>query len=190
MTDENQVKKLAENLTIQLSLSSPADIGPLIQGFNIAAPDGVTQAVNLLILKDPRYNDAIQRYGAWRETYNRVSWSHTSPDVERLMRAAAAWRSSPLSVNHARNWAPEPWTRDLAGHSAYQTTCQTASETLGNRAFLNKGGGVSLNAGLPEPWPEDIQNLIDAGRDFTKTKYIVLCQHGRVIKGLPTWPRS
>ncbi len=177
--NEEEMKRLAHTLVCELDLLSPEYIYPKIDNFVKSLktyPHEITIEVNRIVKDYPTYKDALQRMAGWRSYHPAasVSWSHVSPITETSLREAASWRSRPMSIREKQ--APPqtsiPW---------------------GERTFLNEKGVALYNHGGRAVWPDEIANVINAatqGLNPVEARlWVVLCDDGRVIKGLPVWPR-
>lgn len=171
MTDDDKMR-LANVVIDAVAQQSAMHIRVWLDGFISALPQEIVIDINKRVLNDARYQDAVTRTHRWhtKEPEILVSWTHVSPETEKSLRAAAAWRSS-------------PFTRAAADPAAFE------SEKWGNGAFLNERG-VALWLFAESPWPESVQSIIDVVTPKKSVVHIVLCHNGRVIDGLPTWPRA
>lgn len=196
--------ELAKTVAKELSPLAAHEIYPWLHAFTSTHPYKTVEAVNLVLLDDPSYKDAISRMVAWREDHAgtskmKVSWLHVTSETEASLRLAASWRSSSLTQRDAfQNHA----TPHLGSHSD-TLRAQAASTQWGDYALLNYKG-VALKAPVePSPWTGETGDIVSvmlklATREDTYgnlgyigyNDVIVLCEDGRVIKSLPTWPRG
>lgn len=176
MTND-ETTKLAEIVAETVSQLKPDEIRLYLYGFVSTHPGPLVHAVNLLVMDDERYKDAVHRMHAWDACHpeDLVSWLHVSPATETSMRIAASWASAPLASRNLTHESTARWA---------------------GRALLNKNGVALYVYNSTTPWPSDeIEGLIAAAYQQPRkgsNHYggIVLCPDGKVIEGLRTWPRE
>lgn len=188
--------ELAEIVGDQLAKLDAQYIRYYLHGFVSTHPRETIQSVNQALVDDQRYKDAVSRTNAWwqDDPLATASWAHVSAETEASLRLAASWRSSSLA-----------WRSGILhggthlGSRKEALTAHDESARWLDRAFVHRNG-VAIKAWAdPSPWTGEIVAVVAAVLAHVNNHapdlgpcngYVVLCSTGRVIDGLPAWPRG
>lgn len=180
MTNDEKLK-LAEIVAGELAQLHPKDMKMWLAGFIATHPNDLVHEVNLLLVKQAQYKEAMLRADGWKAVGEPlVSWVHVSAEVAESLRQAAAWRSMALV---SREGCQIHGSKDLAQG-------MITSALWEDRVFLHeKGVALRVLATDSKPWViEEVATLVAALAPSCRA-WIVLGSNGAILEGLTQFTR-